>query len=276
MIQGIKNFKSGATLVTYEFPEKNTKIHTYISPYEVFADATHIIEGPEYLVLIDSQYLKKYAKEFRKTADNLKKPIAGLLISHAHPDHVFGIDAAFKDVPVYALPGVIDFLKKNKKYMIEENKKTMGNKIANDIKIPNNTLDIGDVRIDGNLFRYTKIKDAESSETLVIELPELGVLIPQDLVSSGMHLWLTKDMKHWIQVLRQFKKKYKKDTIVLGGHGLPTNNKQYVFLIKYLTFANSLLKKYGKDKPEIMSSMLIERYPELYGKQFIPMSLSYM
>ena len=264
----------GATLLTYDFPDKNTKIHTYVAPYKDFGNATHIIEGPTHLILVDSQYLKKYAKEFRKIADALKKPIAGILLSHNHPDHIMGLAAAFKDVPVYALPSLIKFLKENKKGMIAENKKTMGNKIANDIIIPQYVLNTGDIRIDGNLFKYSKVNNAESEETLVIELPELGVLIPQDLVSSGMHLWLTKDMNHWKKVLRRFKKN--KSTLILSGHGFPVSPFHYDFLINYLIFANKLLKKYGKDNPKFISKNLIEKYPDLEGRAFIEMSLHYM
>ncbi len=261
----------GSILLSYKFLHKKTTIHTYISPYEAFANATHIIEGPKYLVLIDPQYLKIYAKEFRKIADGLGKEIAGMIISHAHPDHIFGVDAAFRDIGVYALPSVINFLKENKDNMIKENKKTMGNKIANNIIIPDYELNVGDVVIDGNLFRYSKIYDAESHETLVIELPELNVLIPQDLVSSGMHLWLTKDMKHWISILKKLKKN--KSTLILSGHGLPIKPNHYNFIIKYLTYANNLIKKY--DSIEIYKK-LIKEYPKLKGREFITMSLSHM
>lgn len=263
----------GSILTTHKLSPK-VKIHTYTSPYPAFADSTHIIETENGLILVDAQYLKKYAMEFRDIADRLNKPILGILISHAHPDHVFGLEPAFFDLNIYALPGVIDFLKKNKEYMIEENKKTMGSQIADDILIPTHKLNLGERRIDGVLYKFTKVKDAESDETLVIELPELGVLIPQDLVSSGMHLWLTKDLKHWIEVLKQFKRNPHK--LVLGGHGLPTDDSEYDRLIEYLSFSDKLLKKYGKDNVDKISQSLYKRYPTLKGKKFIPMSLSYM
>lgn len=267
----VKTTNLGATLVTYEFPGKNVKIHTYMSPYEVFADSTHIIETDNNLVLIDSQYLKDYAKEFRAIGDSLHKPIAGVIISHGHPDHVFGLDAAFKDVPVYALPGVINSLTQRREYMIKENKKTLGDKIADDVLIPQYPLNLGEIRVDGLLYKYSKYTNAESDETLVIELPELGVFIPQDLVSSGVHLWLTKDIKHWINILKELPKY----PLILGGHGLPVGPEAYDFLIEYLTYAQQLIDKYGKDNSVMITKLLVEKYPYLKAVPLIGMSLSY-
>src|SRR4051812_16855845 len=91
------------------------RIHTFISSfsYNNIANATHIIESENKLVLIDGQFLVPYARAFRAYADGLAKPIERLYLSHRHPDHWFGLGAAFRDVSVYALPETIAFLKEH-------------------------------------------------------------------------------------------------------------------------------------------------------------------
>ena len=84
----------------------DVRIHSFISSFtdNNIANATHIIESANKLVLIDGQFLAPYAAKFRQYADSLGKPIDRLFLSHRHPDHWFGLGPAFSDVPVYALP----------------------------------------------------------------------------------------------------------------------------------------------------------------------------
>src|SRR5262245_4800903 len=89
-------------------------VHSFISSfsYDNIANATHIIESKTKLVLIDGQFLVPYAKQFRAYADSLGgKPIDRLYLSHRHPDHWFGLSAAFEDVKIYALRETIDSIK---------------------------------------------------------------------------------------------------------------------------------------------------------------------
>ena len=66
-------------------------VHTSIASDtgDNIANATHIVESKNALVLIDSQFLAPDARKFRKYAKDLRKPIR--LIFHRHPDHWFGL-----------------------------------------------------------------------------------------------------------------------------------------------------------------------------------------
>ena len=114
---------SGSKVVIHDKP--GVKIHTYISPEKGFGNATHIIETPNYLSIIDTQYMIPYSKDFRKYANTLGKPIAGVIISHSHPDHYFGLTSAFSDVHSYALPETIKDIKEKCQTMIEKIKKKL-------------------------------------------------------------------------------------------------------------------------------------------------------
>ena len=92
--------KASSFLIT---EKGNVKVHSLIAPDEMFANATHIIELPNELVLIDGHFFAQYAAEFRALADSLNKPITRFYISHDHPDHFIGMGDAFSDVDVYAL-----------------------------------------------------------------------------------------------------------------------------------------------------------------------------
>ena len=261
--------QSGAKIVTYNL--NTAKLHTYVAPEKSFGNATHIIESKNFLVLIDTQYLIPYSKEFKKYAESLGKTIAGIIISHDHPDHFFGL-SQFGNIKSYALKEVIEEIKKKGPGMIEESKKKLGDLIPNKVTVPNTVLHPGTTVIDNVKYRYTKYNDAEAETQVVIELPELHVVIVQDLVYNRYHPWLGKNIDNWIKTIDSIKEK---NRIVLGGHGMPASSGAYGRMKKYLVDADKIIKTSGGDKNKIFNS-LTEKYPNYKGRKIIPMYLEYM
>ncbi|HEX8014413.1 MAG TPA: hypothetical protein VF465_04205 [Flavobacterium sp.] len=112
------------------------KVHTLVSPGPMFANATHIIEFPNKLILIDGQFFAQYGQEFRQFADNLKKPITRFYVTHNHPDHYLGMGDAFADVNVYALEEIIASLAKNGPKELNEKQSQMEDLIAEKLSLP--------------------------------------------------------------------------------------------------------------------------------------------
>ena len=269
----VKRLNSGAKIITYNLDK--IKLHTYVSPEKSFGDATHIIESPNFLSVIDAQYTIPYSKEFRKYADSLNKPIAGVIISHSHPDHYFGLTSSFNDVPSYALEEVIEDIKTKGPKMIKEGKKMMGDLVPDKVTVPTDILYPGEIIVDGIKYRYSKYDNAEADTQVIIELPNLGVVITQDFIYNGYHPWLGQHTKGWIDLLDVIKEKYKGDYIVLAGHGNPASPKVYDAMKKYLIDANNIIEMSGGDK-NLIAKELIEKYPKYRGRHTIPMYLGYM
>lgn len=235
------------------------RLHTFISAFteDNIANATHIVEGETRLVLIDGQFLVPYAQKFRAYADSLGKPIDRVYLSHRHPDHWFGLSAAFSDVPIYALPETIAFLKENGEASLQDHWK-MGSLAPDTIPIPNGPVCAGEERIDGVRYVFDKVVDTEIDFLLTIALPDLGVFIAQDLIYSGTHLYLTQSMQHWIRVLQGIL--LDDYDLFLAGHGVPADRNEVARNIEYLTVAMDAAGK-GLVNQEFKHFML-ERYPE--------------
>jgi hypothetical protein len=60
------------TVVVRHYPD--VRIHTYISPPDGFLVNTHMIEGPEKLVLFDGQLLNTYASRLGKPVEQIIGP----------------------------------------------------------------------------------------------------------------------------------------------------------------------------------------------------------
>lgn len=235
------------------------KIHSFISAYteDNIANATHIIESESKLVLIDGQFLVPYALKFRAYADSLGKPIDRLYLSHRHPDHWFGLQPAFSDVPVHALSETIDFLKSSGQESINDHWK-MGTLAPTSVLIPTQAVSDGEETIDGVRYVFETVVDTEIDFLLAIALPDLGVYIAQDLLYSGTHLYLTQSMSHWIAVLQGLL--LRDVDLFLAGHGVPADRDEVVRNIAYLSVAMAAVGRGLAD--DGFKRFMLEQYPE--------------
>lgn len=257
----------------------HVRIHTFISAFTAnnIANATHIIESENALVLIDGQFLAHYARGFRRYAEVLAKAagkkIERLYLSHFHPDHWFGLGTAFTDIPIYALPETIDAIKQHGAASREDHLKKLGDQAPpEEIVIPKNTVDpklIDNVdprsaieadreTIDGVRYVFSKITNTEIDFLLTIGLPDHGIYIAQDLLYSGTHLYLTANMKHWIEIVgKLLASDYE---LFLAGHGFPADKIEVARNAEYLSAAqdtNAIEPSKYDFKP-----FLLQRYPE--------------
>jgi len=238
----------------------DVRLHTFVAAFteDNIANATHIIESKNTLVLIDGQFLAPYATQFREYADSLGKPIDRLYLSHRHPDHWFGLGTAFSDIAIYALQETIDFVRENGETSREDHLDKLGDLAPKSIVVPQNVARRGVETIDGVTYAFERVVDTEIDFLLTIRLPELKVSIPQDLIYSGTHLYLTKDFENWIQVLQKMLSS--DDELFLPGHGFPAGKDEVARNAEYLCAARAamttgLTKSYFKE-------YLLARYPE--------------
>jgi hypothetical protein len=158
----------------------DVRIHTFISAFthDNIANATHIVESKNGLVLVDAQFLVPYARKFREYADGLGKPIERLYLSHRHPDHWFGSGAAFGDVPIHALPETATFIAEHGEDSLSDHWK-LGDLAPDSIVVPKETVEPGECTIDGVRYVFDRVTETEVDFHLTIKLPELGCALPR-------------------------------------------------------------------------------------------------
>ena len=254
------------TAGTVDVFEKNgITIHSYMSHEDGEFVRTQIIETPNSLVVIDVQFLRKYAQEVRRYIDSLNKPIERVIITHMHPDHWFGIES-FADAPLYALPEVIAELNAIGDWWISIKKPEWGDHILEKKIVPTHALAEGRTTIDGVDFVFTRISGGEATHTVVTELPQARTLLPQDLVYNQIYLFVgelhgpdrtIRCFDGWTEALRSLKDR--DVDLVIPGHGAPADSAIFDELMAYLEDVRNILDN-AADRHDFRQQV-IARYP---------------
>ena len=251
---------------------KDMKVHTYMSPSAMFANASHIIELKDELIIVDGQFFAPYALELKKITDSLGKPVTRLYISHDHPDHYIGFGDAFPNVKVYALAETKASIEQAGQGVLEQRQAQFGPLIATKLNKPSVIQEPGEDIIGNVKFIFEKSLNNESAVSLVIKLPELGVYIAQDIVYNKIHLFIEGDTKDWENAIRKIikEKTYK---IILSGHGKEGGTELLNENLNYLTFVNETILK-SKNKEEFKAA-IIKEHPEYGGVELVDIYLNY-
>jgi hypothetical protein len=126
------------------------------------------------------------------------------------------------------------------------------------IVVPQETVAPGAETIDGVQYVFSRVTDTEIDFHLVLQLPDLKTSIVQDLVYSGTHLYLTKDLDHWIQVLGDML--LSDHDLFLAGHGLPADKIEVAKNLEYLAAARVAID--GGLKGTAFRDFMLQRYPD--------------
>src|SRR5262245_351513 len=90
-------------------------IHRFPAQHEGAFVNAYLVETESGVVAVDGLLTVSAAKEMRAALDDLGRPLVAALVTHSHPDHYAGLReiVAGYDVPVIAVPGVIDAIERN-------------------------------------------------------------------------------------------------------------------------------------------------------------------
>jgi glyoxylase-like metal-dependent hydrolase (beta-lactamase superfamily II) len=247
-------------------PRGPVTLHVFASPEVGELVNSLVVETANALVVVDVPLYQPFAEAFRAYVDGLGKPIAKVLITHAHPDHWFTV-ARFADHPTYAFQEAIDEMAVLKDLAVGFHRSIHpdGDLVPTDVRLPSHTIEPGPIDIDGVTFVLHKLVDVEATATMAVEIPEIRTLLAQDLVYNGCYLYVatkTSDgeptLAHWAEVLEDMKGRGFE--LVVPGHGAPSDASLFDANIAYLRFAQGVLAT--AESGDELVRRFKERYPD--------------
>jgi glyoxylase-like metal-dependent hydrolase (beta-lactamase superfamily II) len=227
-----------------------------------FASNAVLLTGELEAVLVDTALLVSDTQAIIDAVKASGKDLKTVLVSHAHPDHYFGVDlvrAAFPGAKVYARRPVIDQMSEFKAKIIHWQEGYAGELPTT--LTPPEQLNLGRVECEDRAIELIDLYMVESLFATAFYLPGEKTLIAADLVYSGAHRYMADvgDPDAWIGELTRVRDAYE-IARVIPGHGPAGGPELIEASIRYLETWKEVAQP-GIRVVEIARQM-VERYPD--------------
>ena len=202
-----------------------TEVHTYSAGEAGLLVNAYLVETDQGVVAIDGTLTASDSRALRSRIDSLGKPLLGVLLTHAHPDHVAGIANLLSDsgAPVVALESVRDLMRAT-----EEAKHAQWGPVFGDEWIPrwvypDRLVEDGEaLTFDGVTFRVYEVGpggDCDANSVWVLE-DERAAAFVGDLVFNGTHSYIADGrVLRWLANIERFRALLEGVATLYPGHG---------------------------------------------------------
>jgi glyoxylase-like metal-dependent hydrolase (beta-lactamase superfamily II) len=227
------------------------RIHTYTAAEAGLLVNSYLIEAAEGVVLVDANLLQSDARALAARITALRKPLLGVFVTHAHPDHFNGLPiVAGDDIPVYAAADVADTIARIVDAKREQWQPVYGDEWPDRHRVPDRRLDTGSVvELAGLRFTLHALGAAESHADSYLMLDDLAFI--GDLAFHGTHPYLADGhTARWLAALDKLTGALDGATLY-PGHGTPGDVGMLADQRRYLMMYRETVRRLAAGAPSL-------------------------
>jgi glyoxylase-like metal-dependent hydrolase (beta-lactamase superfamily II) len=204
------------------------KVHRFQA--SLFPVNAYLVETPSSVIAIDATLGVSDGRALGARAEALGKPLAGVVVTHSHPDHYGGIGALLggRPVPVYGVEGVDRIIRRDDPAKEQILRPMFGREWATTRRFPDRIVGAVDrVTIGDATFRVMDVGPCESPHDSwwIVEGDRGPYAFVGDLVISHMHAYLADGFyDEWLTNLERAKRELPPDAVLFMGHGEPLSD----------------------------------------------------
>lgn len=166
-------------------------VDTYVAGEAGFHVTSSLIKGEKEMVLVDGQFSQSEAHRLVAHMLETGLTLRYILITHAHPDHYFGLDVvleAFPGTPVLAAADVAEDIKVKAPESLAYWKPIYkANLTSNPVQAT--ALMSDELELEGETIKHIAIGRGDTAHTSMFYVPSAGSVIAGDVAYKDVHLW---------------------------------------------------------------------------------------
>ena len=241
---------------------------TFFSDESGFEVASVIVTGKTDAALIDAQWTLSNAHRVIAEILETGKYLKTIYITHAHPDHYFGLGTiaeAFPEARIVAIPSVARVINKQFFGKVEHWEKGIG-----PINVPRKTAKIEPLadnyfELEGNRIEIIPEVMGDMKYNTAVWIPSIKTLYGSDVLFNQAHPFtceVTKEERQqWVADIERLEKLDAK--VVIPGHqkpGMPFDHSSFDFTKDYVIATDEVLAE--TDDVAGFYYAMVQRFPE--------------
>lgn len=224
------------------------------------------------VVVIDTGPSRRYGEQLRAAiAAVTDQPVTHVLLTHHHPDHVFG-NQAFDPDTLHALPGTAEKLSADGEAFSDNMYRLVGDWMrGTEVRLPTKTLEPGVLRVGEHRFRLMAFSGHTGADLVVLDETS-GVLFASDMVFYNRALTTpqTPGLDIWAGELAQLEK-LEFDLLVPGHGPVVTDGRAFAQMRDYLGWLDEMMTHAagrGLTMSEVINQPIPERFASVAERRY--------
>jgi glyoxylase-like metal-dependent hydrolase (beta-lactamase superfamily II) len=234
------------------------RIHTYTAAEAGLLVNSYLVETADGVVLIDANLLLSDIKALAARIAALRKPLLGVFVTHAHPDHFNGLPVVAGDeVPVYASAGVAEMIARIADAKRAQWQPVYGDEWPDRHRVPDHRLSTGEtVELGGLRFTLHAVGAAESHADSYVRLGTRAFI--GDLAFHGTHPYTADGHTgSWLAALDTLAGALEGATLY-PGHGGPGGVEILADQRRYLMMYRETVRRLAAGRPTLTDAQRAE------------------